>query len=106
MDNLWALAGLPTAADLGPSERHAGIQAVIPSLSQTLLAARVLLCLRWFFRQEFWKSLKSVKSSLFIQFSLERVTLSGRCGLTRSDGRRWETNYKDSETQSASFAAT
>ena len=34
------------------------------------------------------------------------VTFSGGCGLTRSDGQRWESNYKNSETQSASFAAT
>jgi hypothetical protein len=34
------------------------------------------------------------------------VTLSGGCGLTLSDGQRWESNHKYSETQSASFAAT
>ena len=34
------------------------------------------------------------------------VTLLGECGLTWSDGRRWKTNYKHSETQSASSAPT
>ncbi len=49
---------------------------------------------------------KNIEVVPFIENFLEHVTLSGQCSVTLSDGRRWETNHKDSETQSASFAAT
>ena len=74
---------------------------IIPAIDEVVLLSNFEK-----FKEVFVNLKKKANSLRFKHFTLELVTLSGGCGWTRSDGRRWETNYKDSETQSASFAAT
>ena len=63
---------------MAPFQMHAGIQAMVPSLSQPLPAQSLLLCLP----EEVW----SREIRPFPKNSLGLVTLSGGCGLTRRSG--------------------
>jgi hypothetical protein len=75
--------------------RSAGIQVMVPSLSQPLSATCSLpffLCssLRTCLTEGLWS--REIRAFAKISFGLASVTLSDVGSLTRSEGKRWETN--------------